>query len=67
MSADTEKRGDYLVLRLQGDFRGGEDSFVELRRRGHEALAESPFMVLDCLHVTFLDSQTLGLLVDREG
>jgi anti-sigma B factor antagonist len=58
------KEGGHLVLELQGDFRGGAESFTELRRKGHEALAECPFLALDCKHVAFLDSQTLGLLVE---
>lgn len=64
MTIKREKSGEYLVLDLQGDFRGGEESFAELRQMGHGALAESPFLALDCRHVTFLDSQTLGLLVE---
>jgi anti-anti-sigma factor len=56
--------GSYAVLGLKGDFRGGGESFTELRRRGHEALAESPFLGLDLGRVTFLDSQTLGLFVE---
>ncbi len=64
MAIKSRKDGEYLVLALQGDFRGGEQNFVELRRAGHRALAESPFLALDCRHVTFLDSQTLGLIVE---
>jgi anti-sigma B factor antagonist len=56
--------GDYLVLVLRGDFRGGGESFAELRRAGHEALAANPFLALDLARVAFLDSQTLGLLVE---
>jgi anti-anti-sigma factor len=54
----------YLILELQGDFRGGEENFAELRSKGHQALAECPFLVMDMAHVSFLDSQTLGLLVE---
>jgi anti-anti-sigma factor len=61
---ERSQQGSYLVLELRGDFRGGTDDYAELRRRGQEALAESPFLALDCTHVTFLDSQTLGLLVE---
>ena len=56
--------GDYRILVLTGDFRGGEENYAALRRAGHEALAASPFMALDCKRVTFFDSQTLGLLVE---
>ena len=64
MAIRRAESGEYLVLVLRGDFRGGGESFAELRRAGHEALATSPLLALDCARVTFLDSQTLGLLVE---
>lgn len=59
--------GECLVLELRGDFRGSEESFQGLRRAAQEALAQSPRLMLDMTHVTFLDSQTLGLLVELLG
>ncbi len=64
MSIKDAKEGGYLILELQGDFRGGGENYAELRARGQEALAECSFLVLDLTHVAFLDSQTLGLLVE---
>jgi anti-sigma B factor antagonist len=64
VGVDASKQGEYQVLQLHGDFRGGTEEYVELRRAGHLALAGGPFLAVDCAHVTFLDSQTLGLLVE---
>jgi anti-anti-sigma factor len=51
-------------MQLRGDFRGGTEEYAELRGSSQQALAEGAFLALDCTHVTFLDSQTLGLLVE---
>lgn len=63
MPIESRQAGDYRVLALSGDIRGQEDDFLELRREGHQALAEHPFLALDCRGITFVDSQTLGLMV----
>jgi anti-anti-sigma factor len=64
VSVEEKRQGDCARLELRGDFRGGGDSYSDLRAAGHRALADCRLLVLDLAHVAFLDSQTLGLLVE---
>jgi len=61
---EIRKVGRYQVMTLAGDIRGGEEYHDALRMEGHRALAERPFLALNCRRVTFVDSQTLGLFVE---
>lgn len=56
--------GDYRVLAVSGDVRGGEEDNRTLRRAAHQCLAETPWLAVNLQHATFVDSQTLGLFVE---
>ena len=56
--------GDYRVLAISGDVRGGEEDHRTLRRLAHQCLAEAPWLAVNLQHATFVDSQTLGLFVE---
>ena len=63
MAIKQRKAGQFTVLDLEGDFRGGEENFSELRAAGFAAIGEQSCVALNCRRVSFLDSSTLGLLV----
>ena len=64
MPVNQRTAGEYHVLAVSGDIRGGEPDFAKLRRLGHVCLGDSPLLAVNLRHVTFVDSQTLGLFVE---
>lgn len=64
MTVKQSTVGRYCVLAVSGDVRGGEVDYLALRHESYQALAESPYLAINLLHTTFIDSQTLGLLVE---
>lgn len=64
MPVTKSTAGEYRVLAISGDVRGGEEDHRTLRRLAHQCLAETPWLAVNLQHATFVDSQTLGLFVE---
>lgn len=64
MPVTQSASGKYKVLAVSGDIRGGESDYRKLQMLGFGLIAESPLLAVNLKNVTFIDSQTLGLLVD---